>query len=58
MSTYFTKPLIEKALGGALLNVLHFLCAFQKRFFEKKNHCQTPINPLFCTIPVKKKIKV
>lgn len=44
MSTYFTKSSIKKALGGVMLKILHFLCAF-----NKKNNCQTPMSPLSCT---------
>lgn len=43
MSTYFTKSSIKKALGGVMLKILHFLCAF------KKNNCKTPVDPLSCT---------
>lgn len=53
MSTYFTKSSIKKALGGVMLKILHFLCAF------KKNNCQTPVNPSLALIPVfLKRLKV
>lgn len=47
MSTYFTKSSIKKALGGVMLKILHFLCAFKKKKIVK-----LPWIPSLALIPV------